>query len=108
MRMCGGNSKSCMKGSSGIRAAIEAAFTYRDVQKKKGEACLAPALHWEKCSRRDHVMRVNHKFLGRAFVKVLVALGRVLQRNHRYVYRLGDLNLVVQNRHHQIAVVALH
>ena len=54
----------------------------------------------------DHAMRVEDELFGSTLVEVLVALRGRLQRNDRGVDRLGDLHLVVQDRIHQLAVVA--
>src|SRR5882672_763518 len=61
----------------------------------------------EKPLRRDHLVRVDDEFLGRALVEILVALGGFVEGNDRRVDGLGDLYLVMQDGHHQIAVVAL-
>ena len=47
-------------------------------------------------------------FLAAPLVEVLIALRRVVQSDHRDVDRLGDLDLVEQNRLHQRPVVAHH
>ena len=47
-------------------------------------------------------------FLRRALVEVLVALRGLVEGDHRRVDGLGDLDLVVEDRLHQAAVVAHH
>src|SRR5437762_13319180 len=54
----------------------------------------------------NHVVRVEDEFLSSALVKVLIALGGIPKRNDGGVNRLGDLHLVVENRMHQLAMVA--
>src|SRR5947207_5477459 len=54
----------------------------------------------------DHIVRVEDEFLRSALVKVLIALGGILQRNDGRVNRLGDLHPVVEDRVHQLAMVA--
>src|SRR5437764_1234936 len=54
----------------------------------------------------DHAMRVEDELLGSTLVEVHVALRGLLQRNDRGVDCLGDLHLVVQDRIHQLAMVA--
>src|SRR5690242_1661478 len=51
-------------------------------------------------------MRIEHELLGCALVEVLVALRGILQRNDCGVDRLGNLYLVIEDRHHQLAMVA--
>src|ERR1700736_3697913 len=48
---------------------------------------------------------IDDKFPGDAFIEVRIALGRVVQSDDRRVDRFRDLDTVVQNRHHQGAVV---
>src|SRR5919107_4417871 len=60
------------------------------------------------CWSGDHAVRVEDVLSGRALVEVLVALGRLVERDHGRVDVAGDLHLVVQDRHHQLAVVAHH
>src|SRR5438128_149943 len=114
MHMCGGNSKSCIRGWRAIRAGNEANVARTLTLPSPGvpgEGKMvgqAPPYDCAKSElRRDHFVRIDDEFLGRAFVEILVALGSIIQRNHRRVYRLGDLDLVVEDGHHQIAVVAL-
>src|SRR3712207_9594234 len=52
------------------------------------------------------LFRSEDVLLRRALVELLVAPRRVLQRDHLGVDRLRDLHPVVQDRHHQLAVVA--
>ena len=53
-------------------------------------------------------MRVNDKLFGNSFVKVLVAFGSIVETYHGDVHRLGNLNLVVKNGLHQLAVIFQH
>src|SRR5687768_13066904 len=55
---------------------------------------------------RHHAVRVEDEFLGSALVEVLVALGGVVQGDDGGIDGLGDLDLVVQDGHHKLAVVA--
>src|SRR5579859_603113 len=61
---------------------------------------LVCGLNWDK------VVRVEDKFLGGTLVKVLVAFGSVIKRNDCGIDRPGDLYPVVQDRVHQLAMVA--
>jgi hypothetical protein len=54
----------------------------------------------------DQAMRVEDELLGGALVEVHVTLRSLLQRNDCRVDRLGDLHLVVEDRHHQLTIVA--
>jgi hypothetical protein len=54
----------------------------------------------------DHAMRVEDELFGSALVEVYVALGSLFQGNDGGVDRLGDLHLIVQDRIHQLPVVA--
>src|SRR3954447_2088971 len=58
--------------------------------------------------RRDQSVRIDHELLRRALVKVLVSLRGLIQRDRLNVHRFGDLDLVVQDALHQLAVVLLH
>ena len=53
-------------------------------------------------------MRVKDKLSGRTLVKVPVTLRSILQRNDGSIDSLGDLHLVVEDSHHQLAMVAHH
>jgi len=53
-------------------------------------------------------MGVKDEFLGSSFVKVLVTLWCLLQRNDGGVDRLGDLHLVIEDCHHQLTMVTHH
>ena len=53
-------------------------------------------------------MRVNHKLLGRALVKIRIASRRVLQRNHLHIHSFGDFDFVIENCIHQVTVVFHH
>jgi hypothetical protein len=50
-------------------------------------------------------VRIDNKLLGGAFVEVLIPLRSVIQRNDGRIACLGGMNLVVQDGHHQLAVV---
>src|SRR5947209_17422082 len=52
------------------------------------------------------VVRVEDKFLCSTLVKILIAFGGIIKRNDGGVNRLGNLHLVVQDRIHQLAMVA--
>src|SRR5947209_12014582 len=54
----------------------------------------------------DHVVRIEDEFLGSGLVKVLIALGCILQRNDGGVHRFGDLYLIMENCIHQLTMVA--
>src|SRR4029453_18545978 len=56
----------------------------------------------------DHAVRVDDVLAGRALVELLVALGGLVERDHGGVDVLGDLHLVMQDRHHQLPVVLHH
>src|SRR5215218_6974415 len=60
------------------------------------------------CSSGDHAVGVDDVLAGRALVEVLVALGGLVERDHGRIHVLGDLHLVVQDGHHQLAVVLHH
>ena len=51
-------------------------------------------------------MRMKHQLLSGALVEFLVALGSLFQGNDGGVDRPGARHLVVQDRIHQLAVVA--
>src|SRR5208283_1997832 len=53
----------------------------------------------------DHAVRVDDELLRRPLVKVAIALCGPVERYGRHVARLGDLDLIVQNGHHELAVV---
>src|SRR5688572_2561621 len=57
--------------------------------------------------RVDVAVRVEDVLLGRALVEVLVALGGLIKGDDRGVDGVGDVGLVVQDAHHQAAVVLL-
>src|SRR5580704_13359691 len=48
---------------------------------------------------------IDDKLACDALVEVGIALGRVVEADHRRVDGFGDLDTVVQNRHHQAVVV---
>src|ERR1700747_3524053 len=48
---------------------------------------------------------IHHELFGCAFVEIDVAFRRIVQLDHSYVHRLCDLNLVVENRLHELAIV---
>src|ERR1051325_3350606 len=50
-----------------------------------------------------HSVRIDDEFLRRAFVEILIALRSVLETDQLHVRRLRDLNLVVQDRLHELA-----
>src|SRR5271156_5098944 len=50
-------------------------------------------------------MGIDDEFASDALVEFGVTLGRGIQGDHGCVDRFGDLDAVVQNRHHQAAVV---
>src|SRR6267378_4242818 len=50
-------------------------------------------------------MRIYHEFLGNAFVEVNITLWSIVQRYHGHVNRLGDLDFVVEDRFHELAIV---
>src|SRR5918994_6729030 len=52
-------------------------------------------------------VRVEDVLLRRALVEVLVALGGFIQADDGGVHRVGDVGPVVQDAHHQAAVVLL-
>src|SRR2546421_7144253 len=54
----------------------------------------------------NHAMRVEDKLLGSPFVEVFIPLWSILQRDDRGVDCLGDLYLVIEDGHHQLAVIA--
>src|SRR5215203_265817 len=57
--------------------------------------------------RVDVAIRVEDVLLGRALVEVLVAFGGLIEGDDRGVDGVGDVGLVVQDAHHQAAVVLL-
>src|SRR5918998_889578 len=77
----------------------------------KEEGRISPALR--NTSSRPALLRVyvtvgvQDVLLGRALVEVLVALGGFVQADDLGVHRVGDVRLVVQDAHHQAAVVLL-
>ena len=85
-------------GSSGSWSAVERAASARS---PRAAARTGPAGLISPCGSRTYFSR-------RALVEVLVALGRVVERDHGGVDGLGDLAAVVEDRLHQLAVVAHH
>src|ERR687894_1899598 len=77
----------------------------------KEEGRISPALR--NTSSRPALLRVyvtvgvQDVLLGRALVEVFVALGGFVQADDLGVHRVGDVRLVVQDAHHQAAVVLL-
>src|SRR5918997_3573127 len=75
----------------------------------KEEGRISPALR--NTSSRPALLRVyvtvgvQDVLLGRALVEVFVALGGFVQADDLGVHRVGDVRLVVQDAHHQAAVV---
>src|SRR6266702_5103674 len=59
-----------------------------------------------RSSDGNHAMRVEDELFGSTLVEVHIALRGLLQSNDRSVDRLSDLHLVVQDRIHQLAMVA--
>src|ERR1700722_16930684 len=53
-------------------------------------------------------MRIQHELLRRSFIEVFVTLNSLFQFYDGDVDRLGDFDLVVQDRHHQLTVVLQH
>src|SRR3954447_10515237 len=60
------------------------------------------------CSGGDQVVRVEDVLAGRALVELLVTARGVVERDDRGPHVLRDLHPVVQDRHHQLPVVAHH
>src|SRR4051794_23553828 len=56
-------------------------------------------------SRRDHVVGVDDEFFGGAFVEVFVAFGGFVERDGGDVDGFGDLDFVVEDALHEVAVV---
>lgn len=50
-------------------------------------------------------MRINHEFLGSALIEVNITLWSIVQRYHSHVDRLGDMDFVVEDRLHELAIV---
>jgi len=50
-------------------------------------------------------VRIDNELFGGAFVEVSIPLRRLLQRNDGRIARFGGMNFVVQDRHHELAVV---
>src|SRR5207237_10450620 len=59
-------------------------------------------------SGRDQLVGVDHVLPGGAFVEVAVAGWGAVQGDDRRVDRFGDLDPIVEDRHHQPVVVAHH
>src|SRR6266849_599761 len=66
-----------------------------------------PLLHlYYACRSSDNeAIRVKHVFFSCSSIKVLITLRRILQGNDGGVDRLGNLHPVMQDRHHQLAMV---
>src|SRR5512132_4245626 len=71
---------------------------------KPGAGKARPPVPWSG----DHAVGVEDVLAGRALVEVLVPLRGLVERDHGRVDVLGDLHLVMQDRHHQLAVVLHH
>src|SRR5215510_6696509 len=56
----------------------------------------------------QQAMRIKDEFLGRSLVEVFITPGSVIQFDDCGVDRLCDLHLVMQNRHHQLTMIAHH
>ena len=50
-------------------------------------------------------MRIKHEFLGSSLVEIDVTFWRVIQGGHGHVDCFGDLDLILKDRFHQLAVV---
>jgi len=50
-------------------------------------------------------VRINHEFLGSALIEVNITLWSIVQRYHSHVDRLGDMDFVVEDRLHELAIV---
>src|SRR5947199_1659177 len=59
-------------------------------------------------SSRNKAVRIHDELLSGALVEVLVAFWRLIERDRLDVYRLGDLDLVMQDALHELAVVFFH
>jgi hypothetical protein len=62
----------------------------------------------ESCAPSESSVGIDDEFPSDALVKFGVTLGRGIQGDHRRVDGFGDLDAVVQDRHHQAAVVLQH
>src|SRR3954463_16394203 len=67
-----------------------------------------PCCEWRDFSLRDQTVRVQDELLARTLVEILVAGWRLVERDDGGVDRLGDLDLVVEDRLHETAVVLHH
>src|SRR5579875_3718026 len=54
---------------------------------------------------REASVRVNHELLGSPFIEVFIPLRPFVKRNNCYIDCLRDFNFVVQDGHHQFAVI---
>src|ERR1039457_6188323 len=61
-----------------------------------------------RASRGDEAVRIDDVLLGGSLVEVVVALRCILERDDGGVDRRRDVRPVVQDRHHQLAVVRHH
>src|SRR2546421_12545642 len=59
-------------------------------------------------SRRDHAVRIYHELLRGAVIEILVALGGLVERDRLHVHGFRDLDLVVEDALHEVAIVFLH
>jgi hypothetical protein len=54
---------------------------------------------------RQQRVRIHHELFRRTLVEVDITFWSVVEPDHGYVYCLCNLNLVMENRLHQLAVV---
>ncbi len=54
----------------------------------------------------DHAMRVDHELRGGTAIEGLVALQRLVERNDLGIHDIGDRQVIMQDRHHQLAIIA--
>lgn len=94
----------------GITTTQHSPSEVASMNKKKGarEGPLVNALFLIATMLSHHGMWVQHEFLRRSFVKILIALRRILQGDDLDVHGLRDLYLFIKDRLHQLAMVFHH
>src|SRR4051794_39375895 len=53
-------------------------------------------------------MRIDDELLRSSLIEVLIAARALVEADYLHIDGLGDMNLVIQNRHHQVPVVLHH
>src|SRR5207244_2791175 len=80
----------------------------REGRPPSGDPALGPRLRADALLVAEHPVRVEHVLRARSLIEGPVALWCLVERDHGGVHGLGDLAALVEDRVHQLAVVAHH